>query len=161
MPRPRIRRRICFNPHIHHFRPMGIPIKTIQESILTHEEAEAIRLIDYEKIGQAKACKKMQVSQPTLSRILKSAREKTADALINGKAIKIQGGDFKMVQPRRRGMGRSMGRSMGGGGRMGGFAAGPGGNCICPKCGYKEPQIRGQPCMNKKCPKCQSPMTRE
>ena len=146
MPRPRIRRRICFNPHIHHFRPMGIPIKTIQESILTREEAEAIRLIDYEKTDQAKAAKKMQVSQPTLSRILKSAREKTADALINGKAIKIQGGDFKMVQPR--GMG-------------GGFAAGPGGNCVCQKCGHKEAQIRGQPCMDKKCPKCSSQMTRE
>jgi len=161
MPRPRIRRRICFNPHIHHFRPMGIPIKTIQESILTREEAEAIRLIDYEKIAQAKAAKKMQISQPTLSRILKSAREKTADALINGKAIKIQGGDFKMAQPR--GMGRGLRRGIGAGGRGmgGGFAAGPGGNCVCAKCKYTEPQVRGQPCMNKKCPKCGTLMTRE
>ena len=160
MPRPRRIRRIGFHPHIHHFRPMGIPIKTIQESILNHEEAEAIRLIDLENTEQSKAAKKMQISQPTLSRILKSARGKTADALINGKAIKIQGGDFKMVQPTGRGRGFGNGIGGGRGGRMGGFAAGPGGICKCPKCGYEEPQIRGQPCMNKKCPKCQSPMAR-
>ena len=162
MPRPRRIRRIGFHPHIHHFRPMGIPIKTIQESILNHEEAEAIRLIDLENTEQSKAAKKMQISQPTLSRILKSARGKTADALINGKAIKIQGGVYKMVQPTGRGIGLGAGRGMGGGqGRMGGAAAGPGGNCVCPKCGHTEPLIRGQPCTSKKCPKCGSPMTRE
>lgn len=161
MPRPRRIRRIFFHPHIHHFKPVGIPLKSIQESILTHEETEAIRLMDHKNIEQAKAAKKMQVSQPTLSRILKSARKKLADALINGKAIKIQGGDFKMVQSR--GMGRGLRRGIGAGGRGmgGGFAAGPGGNCVCPKCGHTEPQIRGQPCMSKKCPKCGTPMTRQ
>lgn len=46
-------------------------------------------------------------------------------------------------------------------GKMGGpFAAGPGGNCICPKCGYKEPHMAGQPCNQKICPKCGMQMTR-
>lgn len=63
-----------------------------------------------------------------------------------------------MVIPRR-GLGR--GRGLSGGGRMGGsLAAGPGGVCKCPKCRYEESQIRGQPCMNKKCPKCKSQMIR-
>ena len=35
-----------------------------------------------------------------------------------------------------------------------------GGECVCPNCGYREPQIRGSPCMNKKCPKCGTKMTR-
>ena len=104
----------------------------------------------------------MKISQPTFSRVLSSARKKIADALINSKAIKIQGGIYQMIQPKGRGQGMGAGMGMGGGrGRMGGFAAGPGGNCVCTKCGYTEPQIRGQPCMNKKCPKCGSPMTRE
>ena len=47
-------------------------------------------------------------------------------------------------------------------GRMGGrFAAGPGGNCICPKCNYKTPQTRGVPCRSKKRPKCGTLMIRE
>ncbi|MBL7107084.1 MAG: hypothetical protein ISS77_05715 [Phycisphaerae bacterium] len=49
----------------------------------------------------------------------------------------------------------------GGRGRMSGPAGpGPGGNCVCPKCGYKEPHIVGQPCNQKTCPKCGTIMTR-
>ena len=47
-------------------------------------------------------------------------------------------------------------------GRMGGpFSAGPGGNCVCPKCGHKESHAAGQPCNQKTCPKCGTAMTRE
>ena len=159
MPRPRRCRRIFFEPNITFFKPIGIPLIHLEESILTKEELETIRLIDYEGIEQSKAAKKMNISQPTLSRLLQSARKKISDALINGKGIRIKGGDYKMVQPRGRGLG--MGRGAGlGRGRMQGFVAGLGGICKCPKCGYEEPQVRGQPCMNKKCPKCQSTMTR-
>ena len=157
MARPRICRRIFFNPHITHFKPAGVLLRNMESNILTCDELEAVRLIDFEKIGQNKAGKEMKVSQPTLSRILKSAREKLADAVVNGKAIKIKGGDFKMVVPRR---GLGFGRGVGGRGRMGGVAAGPGGECICPSCGYREPQVRGSPCMNKKCPKCKTLMVR-
>jgi hypothetical protein len=55
-----------------------------------------------------------------------------------------------------RGMGRGQGR-----GRMGGpFAAGPGGNCVCPKCGATVAHVAGQPCNAKSCPKCGTKMTR-
>ena len=159
MPRPRRLRRIFSNPRITHFKPAGVILRNIEDSILTRDELEAIRLIDFEKVEQGKAAKKMKVSQPTLSRILKSAREKLADAVVNGKAIKIQGGDFEMAVPRR-GLGLGRGRVAGGRGRMGGVAAGPGGICKCPKCGYEEPQVRGVPCTSKKCPKCKTLMIR-
>ena len=160
MPRPRRIRRIFFQPHIRHFKPAGVPVASLDETILTFTEVEAIRLIDYEDQEQEKVAKKMKISQPTLSRILKSARKKIADAVVNGKAIRVQGGRFRMVRGRGLGLGRGMGRG-GGRGRMGGpVAAGPGGVCICVKCGHKETHVVGVPCYQKKCPKCGSAMTR-
>jgi len=164
MPRPRRIRRIFFNPHATYFKPAGVPLAHLEDSILIREELEAIRLIDLEQIEQKKAAKQMKVSQPTLSRILTSARKKIADGLINAKAIKIQGGNFKMVRGRSPGLGRRQRAGMGraqGRGRMGGFAAGPGGQCVCPKCGTKATHKIGIPCIQQKCPKCGSKMTRE
>lgn len=66
----------------------------LEEIILTLPEFEAIRLIDFQEISQEQSSQKMEISQPTLSRILKSGRKKISDAIINGKAIKIEGGDF-------------------------------------------------------------------
>ncbi len=157
MPRPRRIRRIFFEPKIDFFKPAGVMMRNLEENILTKDELEAVRFIDYEKIEQGKVAKKMKISQPTLSRLLSSARGKIADSLINGKAIKIKGGNYKMVRPKG---GRFRAPAGGGRGRMGGTAGGPGGICKCPKCGYKESQIRGQPCMNKKCPKCGTRMRR-
>lgn len=65
-------------------------MRELEESSLNLSEFEAIRLIDLKKTSQEIAAKQMQISQPTLSRILKSGREKVADAIINGKAIKIE-----------------------------------------------------------------------
>ncbi len=160
MTRPKRTRRIFFQPKATYFKPAGIPLIHLKETILNFDELEAIRLIDKEEMEQNKASKKMKISQSTLSRLLKQARKKLAEAIIDSKSIKIQGGNFKMVQPRGRGLRMGQGRGLNGGGRMGGFGAGPGGFCVCTKCGYKESQIRGNPCMNKKCPKCESPMTR-
>lgn len=157
MPRPRRIRRVFFEPRTDYFKPAGVMLRLLQENVITRDELEAIRLIDYEKIEQGKAGKKMKISQPTLSRLLASARKKIADALINGKAIKIQGGVFEMVRPRI-GMRRMTGA--GGRGRMGGIAAGPGGFCVCPKCGNKEQHKIGVPCYRMKCSKCGTRMTR-
>jgi uncharacterized protein len=158
MVRPTRIRRIFFQPNVTYFKPTGIPMAELKETVLSFDELEAIRLIDSEKMEQHKAGEKMKISQSTLSRLLRTGRKKLADAIINGQAIKIQGGNFKMAQPRS---GRFRAPAGGGRGRMGRFAAGPGGICKCPKCGYEEPQVRGQPCMNKKCPNCQTQMTRE
>ena len=62
------------------------------------------------------------------------------------------------------GMGRGMGRGMGQGGgqgRGGGFAAGPGGDCVCPKCGKSVPHQRGVPCLQVNCPDCGTAMIRQ
>ena len=89
MPRPCIRRRVRGHPNSSYFKPAGIRMIELEESILTLPEFEAIRLIDLNEIPQEQAGKQMNISQPTLSRILKSARKKIADAIINGKAIRI------------------------------------------------------------------------
>ena len=62
----------------------------LNEIVLSLPEFEAIRLIDFEKISQTEAGSKMQISQSTLSRILSSGRKNIADAIVNGKAIKIE-----------------------------------------------------------------------
>ena len=90
MPRPHKRRRVRGRPNSSYFKPAGIRMFDLEESEISLPEFEAIRLIDFERISQAKAGEKMQVSQSTLSRILSSGRKKIADAIINGKAIKIE-----------------------------------------------------------------------
>ena len=94
MSRPRICRRIRFRPETTYFKPAGIRMVELEEIILTFDEYETIRLIDLEDIEQADAGKMMKISQPTLSRLLKSARKKISDAIVNGKAIKIEGGNY-------------------------------------------------------------------
>ena len=61
---------------------------------LTVDELESLRLKDYQKLDQNDAAQKMSVSQPTFHRIVNAARNKVADALVNGKAIKIEGGNY-------------------------------------------------------------------
>jgi len=90
MSRPHKRRNIRGKPNSNYFKPAGIPLKEIEEIDLAMPEFEAIRLIDFEEVSQEEAAKKMHVSQPTLSRMLKSGRKKISEAIIKGKAIKIE-----------------------------------------------------------------------
>ena len=89
MVRPCRQRRIRGNPNSSYFKPAGIRIVDLEESELSMAEFEAIRLVDLEDISQEGAGAKMEISQSTLSRVLKSGRKKIADAIVNGKAIKI------------------------------------------------------------------------
>jgi len=90
MPRPKIRRKIRGTPLASYFKPAGIPLRILKESEISLAEFEAIRLVDLENNPQEETSKKMQISQPTLSRILKSARGKIAEAIVKGQAIKIK-----------------------------------------------------------------------
>jgi len=147
MPRPKIWRRVWFQPEITYFKPAGIRIIDSEEIILTVDELESIRLKDLMRIEQEEAAKKMNISQPTFHRLITSARKKIADALVNGKAIRIEGGRYKMpVIPTGRGFGR-MGR-------------GPPTICVCPVCGNQQPKVPGLPCSQMKCNRCGSLMTR-
>lgn len=89
MPRPRCGRRISFNPDIVYFKPAGVGLSILETCSLDADELEAIRLKDFLGKDQKVCAKEMRISQPTLHRILLSARKKIADALVNGKAIRI------------------------------------------------------------------------
>ncbi len=90
MPRPHKHRRVLFNPNVLYFKPAGIHLKELEEVILFPDEFEAIRLKDLLGLDQNTCAKQMNISQPTFHRIVHSARKKIADAIINGKAIRIQ-----------------------------------------------------------------------
>ena len=96
MPRPQKCRRVEFLPDTTYFKPAGIPLKNLEEVCMSIEEVEAIRLKDLEGLEQEAGAEKMNISRPTFQRILTSARRKVADAMLNGKAIKIDGGNFEM-----------------------------------------------------------------
>jgi len=95
-------RRVDFIPQITYFKPAGVPLSNLQEVRLSVEEAEAIRLKDLEGLEQEECAQRMNISRTTFSRVLGSARQKMADALLSGKAIKIGGGNFEMAVRRFR-----------------------------------------------------------
>jgi len=85
-----------------YFKPAGIPLVNLKEVRLSVEEAEAIRLKDIEGLEQEDCAQKMSVSRPTFARILLAARQKIADTLLNGKALRIEGGNYEMAVRRFR-----------------------------------------------------------
>ena len=102
MVRPRKDRLVGFNPEVSYYKPRGIPMVKLDEVRLTVDEREAIRLSDLLGMSQEEAGKQMGVSRATFGRIIQQARKVVADALINGKAINIEGGNYKMVEETRR-----------------------------------------------------------
>lgn len=90
MVRPKLCRKIEFNPNITYFKPQGVPLRELEVVDLTLEEIEALRLKNIKGLEQIEAAEKMGTSQSTFQRILASAYQKISDALINGKAIKIE-----------------------------------------------------------------------
>jgi len=102
MTRPTKWRRVAFVPEVTYFKPAGIPLQALEEVGLTVEELEAIRLKDAEGLQQEECAQRMRISRPTFHRVLESARRKIADALINGKAVRIEGGNFALASQRFR-----------------------------------------------------------
>ncbi len=114
MPRPKKPRFVSGYPTLTAFIPEGVPISG--EVLLSVEELEAIRLSDFEGLDQEAAANLMEVSRQTYGRILARARQSISEALITGKALKIEGGDYEfrgMRRRRRRGGGRGQGRGSG------------------------------------------------
>ena len=97
MPRPCRCRRIRCRPDTNYFKPRGIPLDALEEVNLTLDELEAIRLADLGELYQEDAAKKMNVSRQTFGNIVNSAHKKIADALLNAKALKIEGGNIERV----------------------------------------------------------------
>jgi len=90
MPRPRLWRKIGFNPNVTYFKPQGVPMRFLDIVELSLEEVEALRLKNIQNLDQNECAKKMKTSQSTFQRILSSAYKKIAEAIIEGKAIEIQ-----------------------------------------------------------------------
>jgi len=79
-----------------------MPLSKLEGVYLTLDEFEAIRLIHVEGLMQEEAARRMHISRPTFTRILGSARNKIADALVNVKAIRIEGGCCKIIKRSKR-----------------------------------------------------------
>ncbi|MBU1084928.1 DUF134 domain-containing protein [Patescibacteria group bacterium] len=90
MPRPKKPRHLQFNPSVYYFKPRGVPLRCLEEVVLESDELEALKLHDVDGLEQIKAAEKMKISQPTFARILDGSYKKIAEALIKGKAIKIE-----------------------------------------------------------------------
>ena len=100
MSRPQCCRRIAGRPIASVFHPAGIPPRELVEIVLTLDEFEAIRLADLEGLYQEQAAERMSVSRPTFGRILAAAHRKVAEALAQGKTLKIEGGTIRMERRR-------------------------------------------------------------
>lgn len=100
MSRPQCCRRVAGRPIASVFHPAGIPVRELDEIVLTLDEFEAIRLADLEGLYQEQAAERMIVSRPTFGRILAAAHRKVAEALAHGKTLKIEGGTVRMERLR-------------------------------------------------------------
>jgi predicted DNA-binding protein (UPF0251 family) len=92
MPRPCCRRRLGWSPSAGRFAPAGDLSQACAEVLMGLDEIEAVRLADLEGLYHEQAAGRMGVSRPTFSRILRTARRKVAEALVNGWALRFHGG---------------------------------------------------------------------
>ncbi len=110
MPRPFKRRCVAGKPGADYFKPRGIPLDLLEEVVLALDEFEALRLAHIEGLYQEEAAEKMKVSRQTFGNILESAHRKVSEAIVKGKALKIEGGIYEL-----KGFGRKRCRRMIGG----------------------------------------------
>lgn len=96
MPRPKKNRHICAMPELVTFGPWNHSKAQKTPIIMTIDEYETIRLIDLEGYNQIDCAKQMQVARTTAQKIYNEGKRKLADALINGKIIHIEGGEFEL-----------------------------------------------------------------
>lgn len=85
-------RHVSRRPPADFFKPVGVPCHALEIVTLALDEVEALRLADLEGLYQEQASAQMKISRQTFARIVESARRKTADALIHGKALRLEGG---------------------------------------------------------------------
>ncbi len=127
MPRRKRHRYVHQEPPISVYKPAGIPIKELDEILITLDEYEAMRLADFEGMNQREACEIMQISQSTFNRVLAAARKKIAQGIVEGHVLRIEGGRYIL--------------SDGSGGLQ------------CTECGYRLDMKKDD---GRSCPKCKS-----
>lgn len=98
MPRPRLCRHVEQAPNACYFKPCGIPFRFLDEVRLSVEGLEALRLSDIEGLTASEAAEKVRVSRHSYGRTLAAARKAVAEALVHGKALRIEGGSYVLLQ---------------------------------------------------------------
>jgi predicted DNA-binding protein (UPF0251 family) len=88
-------------PGVTYFKPRAIPMAVLEEITLSVEELEALRLAHDEGLYQVEAAGRMGVSRATFGRVLDLAHRKVTKALVDGCALRIEGGAFCMIGPER------------------------------------------------------------
>lgn len=96
MSRPKKWRKVCCLPASNCFGPLNSPCHQDQFVIMTVDEYETIRLIDLQRFTQEMCAEQMHIARTTVQRIYNDARMKLADSLVNGKILKIEGGDYQL-----------------------------------------------------------------
>lgn len=99
MPRPTKPRWVEFYPEVTYFKPAGVRMRDLEEVSLGVDEVEALRLKDMVGLDQEACARRMNLAQSTFQRLLTSARSKVSSALIQGKALRIEGGNY-LLSPR-------------------------------------------------------------
>ncbi len=100
MSKPKKNRYVKYPPFVAYFKPQGVPMYSLEQVSLHVEEYEALRLSDFQGMRHNEAASEMKVSRPTFTRIINSAHKKLADAITNGKAIRVEGGNFILMDMR-------------------------------------------------------------
>lgn len=164
-------------PHFKGFRPIGLTEENTPV-VLNYEEYEAIRLSDYELLGQVEAAHIMNISRPTFSRIYESARRKVAQAFVLGKTIVFEGGkvyfDSEWFSCNSCGCWFNHPEkelevkvcALCGSDEIEQYQDNIKGKneeniCICPGCGNEQQHHKESNCKNMVCPECNSMMTRK
>ncbi|HPM41335.1 MAG TPA: DUF134 domain-containing protein [bacterium] len=98
MGRPPLNRRVEGEPRVRFFKPQGVPMAELAESILTKDGLEAVRLADVEGLYHDEAARRMGVSRATFGRVLEQARRAVGEAITQGRALRIEGGNVEVVR---------------------------------------------------------------
>ncbi len=96
MPRPRKWRKVCCLPDNNCFGPLDSPADAVNAVNMTIDEYETIRLIDLERFTQEECASQMSIARTTVQGIYNEARRKLAESLVNGKVLRIDGGEYQL-----------------------------------------------------------------
>jgi len=113
MPRPKKGRRVCCMPKVDYFGPVSTLKDDREDIIMSVDEYETIRLIDLEGFNQEECASRMNIARTTVQGIYNVARKKLAEALINGRRLKIEGGNYQLCDGLQKHCGKGRGRRRG------------------------------------------------
>lgn len=96
MSRPIKWRKVCCLPESNSFGPLNSTQNENNIIIMSIDEYETIRLIDLQGFMQEECAEQMKVARTTVQRIYNDARKKIAESLVNGKILRIEGGEYRL-----------------------------------------------------------------